>query len=378
MKHFILLLCVLMTLISTATSPVLAHKSSDSYLSLRVDGERILGQWDVALRDLDYALGLDLNDDGVITWGEVHRRHEDIASLLLSSLKLRADGKICPARSSEHLIDVHSDGAYEVFRFAADCPETPLELQINYDFFFNFDPQHRGLLRLDFGKDVQTAVFSPLQRNWRTQRDGVDFLRTFVAYVNEGIWHIWTGFDHILFLSALLLPAVLTYSKRRWVAVTRFSEAFRNVIAIVTAFTIAHSITLSLAVFGYISLPSRLVESAIAISVIAAALNNLRPIVQRRLWAVAFIFGLVHGLGFANVLIELGLPKKALAIALIGFNLGVEVGQLAIVGAILPAAYLLRFSWFYPRIVLSGGSLCIAMIATVWLLERSLNLSLIS
>ena len=105
---------------------------------------------------------------------------------------------------------------------------------------------------------------------------------------------------------------------------------------------------------GFISLPSRLVESAIALSVIAAALNNLRPLVQDRLRLVAFGFGLVHGLGFANVLAELGLPAGALAVALVSFNPGVEAGQLAIVSAILPAAY--RNRWQYRTKELAPSS----------------------
>jgi len=174
------------------------------------------------------------------------------------------------------------------------------------------------------------------------------------------------------------LPAVLIYRDRRWVGVTEFGEAFRNVVKIVTAFTLAHSITLSLAVLGFISLPSRLIESAIAVSVIAAALNNLHPLVQSRLWVVAFGFGLIHGLGFANVLTELGLSTDALAVALVSFNLGVEIGQVAIVCAILPLAYLCRHSWFYPRVVLGAGSFCIVAIAFVWLIERSFNRSIFS
>jgi len=141
---------------------------------------------------------------------------------------------------------------------------------------------------------------------------------------------------------------------------------------------VAHSITLSLAALGVISLPSRLVESAIAASVVLAALNNLLPVVGGRRWVVAFAFGLIHGFGFASVLAELGLPRDALVLALVGFNLGVEGGQLTIVAAFLPLAYLMRASWFYRRVVLAGGSIAIVAIAMVWLLERALNLKLIS
>ena len=150
-----------------------------------------------------------------------------------------------------------------------------------------------------------------------------------------------------------------------------------DVFKVVTAFTVAHSITLSLAALSVISLPSRLVESAIALSVLLAALNNLWPVVGRGRWLVAFGFGLIHGFGFASVLADLGLPQGALALALLGFNLGVEVGQLAIVAAFLPMAYALRRSFFYRRVVLLGGSLLIAAVAAAWFVERAFELQLL-
>jgi hypothetical protein len=144
-------------------------------------------------------------------------------------------------------------------------------------------------------------------------------------------------------------------------------------VKVVTAFTLAHSLTLSLAALGVVSLPSRLVESAIALSVVLAALNNLRPLVYGRRWVIAFGFGLIHGFGFASVLADLGLPQDTLLIALVAFNLGVEIGQLAIVGIFLPIAYALRSSGFYRRVLFAYGSTAIAVIAFVWLAERALN-----
>src|SRR5262249_29438576 len=141
---------------------------------------------------------------------------------------------------------------------------------------------------------------------------------------------------HILFLCALLLPAVLEHRGGRWQAVESFRPAFLETLGIVTAFTVAHSVTLTLAVLGVITLPSRLIESTIAASVVIAALNNLYPLIDKRLWLVAFTFGLVHGLGFANALTDLALPRSALAVSLVSFNLGVEAGQLAIVATFLP------------------------------------------
>jgi hypothetical protein len=147
-----------------------------------------------------------------------------------------------------------------------------------------------------------------------------------------------------------------------------------EVLKIVTAFTVAHSITLSLAALGVVTLPSRLVESVIAASVVLAALNNLRGTVHGRRWVMAFVFGLVHGFGFASVLADLGLPQGALALALVGFNAGVELGQLAIVAVFLPIAFALRGTRFYSVGVLKGGSLLVAALAAWWLAERMFDL----
>jgi hypothetical protein len=198
----------------------------------------------------------------------------------------------------------------------------------------------------------------------------------FFAFVREGIWHIWSGFDHILFLLALLLPSVLWRQENGWQPVGEFRKALVNVLKVVTSFTVAHSITLSLATLGVLHLPSRLTESAIAASVVIAAANNIFPIFTRREWMVAFGFGLIHGFGFASGLSDMGITRENLAVTVVGFNLGVEIGQLAIVSAFLPVAYALRLSWVYPRIVMAGGSCGIVLIAAVWLIERAFNLKL--
>jgi len=355
-----------------------AHKPSDSYLHLNIDGARVSGQWDIALRDLEQAIGLDTDGDGEITWGELRSHHADIAAYALARLRIEGDANNCLLRVTGHEVDHHSDGAYEVLRFAADCGSAPAAIEVGYKLFFDFDAQHKGLLNLEYQGRIQSLVFTPEQSTQRFVLGEMSALRQFLSYLREGVWHIWIGYDHILFLLSLLLPAVLMRERRQWLPVARFGDAFWDVFKIVTAFTVAHSITLSLAALGVISLPSRLVESAIAASVLLAASNNLLPLVGGKRWVVAFAFGLIHGFGFAGVLAELGLPRDALVLALVGFNLGVEAGQLAVVAAFLPLAYYLRASWFYRRVVLFGGSLAIVAVAMVWLLERSLNMKLIS
>jgi hypothetical protein len=356
---------------------VYAHKPSDSYLTLSVDGRTITGQWDIALRDLDFAIGLDANGDAQITWGEVRAKHADIAAYAMSRLQLSSAGQTCPSHVTGHLVDDHTDGAYAVLRFKAECPAALETLQARYALFFDIDPQHKGLLRLQYQGASSTAIFSPDKATQQFTLSRPSKLRQFVDYAREGVWHIWIGFDHILFLLALLLPAVVYREGKTWQAVRAFKPAFWSVLKIVTAFTLAHSITLSLATLGVISLPSRWVESTIAASVVVAALNNIFPLFRERRWMMAFLFGLIHGFGFASVLTDLGLPQDALIVALVGFNLGVEAGQLAIVAAFLPLAFALRHTWIYRRIILLGGSTVIALLAAVWLAERAFMLKLL-
>ena len=361
-----------------ATRCAWAHKPSDSYLAFTADAAVVEGQWDIALRDLDFAIGLDADGNGEITWGELRARHGEIAAYALSRLTVRADGLTCPLRVTGHLVDRHSDGAYAVLRFAADCPAPPATLEIGYRLFFDIDRLHKGLLRLERAGATVTGVFAPERETQRFELGRVSRMSQFLQYQQEGIWHILIGFDHILFLLSLLLPAVFIPIARGWRPVERFAPAFWDVFKIVTSFTVAHSVTLSLAALDVVSLPSRLVESAIAASVVFAAANNLFPLVHAGRWRVAFLFGLVHGFGFASVLQDLGLPQGALVLALVGFNLGVEVGQLAIVMAFLPFAYVLRASWLYRRLIFLGGSAATVLVAGTWLVERALNVKLLS
>src|SRR5437867_2661280 len=261
----LVLLCV--------ASTTWAHKPSDSYVTLERNDGAISGQWDIALRDLDNALGLDANGDGDITWGEVRARHADIAAYALARLAVASSGTVCPLRIDEHLIDQHSDGAYAVLKLTGACPQPGPALAVVYRLFFDLDPMHRGLLQYVEAGHNHSAIFSAEARV-QTLGTGTAW-EQLRAYVHEGVWHIWLGFDHILFLLSLLLPAVLLRRGGSWQPAASFRAAFIDVAKIVTAFTIAHSITLSLAALGLVSLPSRWIESAIAISVVLWAANNV-------------------------------------------------------------------------------------------------------
>jgi hypothetical protein len=359
-------------------APAAAHKPSDSYLTLEVQDRQVDGQWDIALRDLDMAIGLDGDGNGELTWNEVRARQDAIAAYALARLKLASAGAPCPLRLSAMLLDEHSDGAYAVLRLRGDCGAAVADLDVSYALLFDIDPQHKGLLQLRHAGQASTAIFAPGSAHQVLRVAGASALGQFGDYVRHGIWHIWIGFDHILFLLSLLLPAVLVRRERQWEGRATFRAAALDVLKIVTAFTLAHSITLTLATLGVVTLPSRLVESAIAASVVLAALNNLWPLFHGRRALVAFAFGLIHGFGFASVLRDLGLPKASLLLSLVGFNAGVELGQIAIVALFLPLAFLARHSALYRKGVLGAGSCMIALLALAWLAERGLDLKLLA
>ena len=372
-----------------------AHKPSDSYLTLTPHDTQIDVRWDVALRDLDNELGLDADDDGALTWGEVRSRHRDIEALLLPQLHIKSGPARCESvvnpqgAGVTHRLDNHSDGTYAVLGFTLDCKTALRAIEVEYRLFATSDPTHRGILRIDTAAISaasdgtaanRTAVLGPERPIRDFELRHPSWSATLVEFVTEGVWHIWLGFDHILFLLALLLTSVLmrlrTNGKPVWLGMARLSPALLDVVKIVTAFTVAHSITLTLAVLEVVSLPSRLVETAIALTVMLAGVNNLMPVLRERRWAAAFGFGLIHGFGFAGALKDLGLPPGALATSLFGFNLGVEIGQLGIVAVFFPIAYALRSTSFYRRAVLGAGSVLIIAVALVWFLERALDLKL--
>ncbi len=370
------LLAFVLALLSFAA---FAHKPSDSYLTLRgaEKSAELAVRWDIALRDLDYVLELDRDGNGALTWGEVRTRADDITRYATAHLALSAGDKACEWRTAAPLqLDKHSDGTYAVLSLTASCGSLDRGVKMKYSLLFDVDPSHRGLVNwaAPGSTTSQALVFGTdnAEQSLALQPQGA--FQTLKQYLVDGMWHIWIGYDHILFLLSLLLPAVLIRMAGQWEPAPSLKRSLLEVLKVVTAFTLAHSITLSLAALGVISLPSRIVESTIAASVVVAALNNLRGTIEKKRWVMAFVFGLIHGFGFASVLADLGLPQDALVLALVGFNLGVEVGQMAIVAVFVPIAFALRRTAFYRKGVLTWGSVAVAIIAAWWFIQRAFDI----
>jgi hypothetical protein len=356
-----------------AGAPAQAHIASNGFLSLQVDQAQVSGSLELAIRDGELAVGFDHDNDGKVTWGELRASQAALQIYVLGHLHLAGADGPCRVGFSPVQVNERVDGSYLWLPFTAACGGVLKHLSIDYRVLDAEDPSHRGLLTLSANGATQTAVLRAGATLRQFQLDRPSPWPAFVEYLRAGIWHIWSGIDHLLFLLSLLLPAVLVRRQNRWEAVSMAAPAFTNIVKVVTAFTLAHSMTLSLAAFDVIRLPGRLTESVIAASIIVAALNNVFPRVTEGRWRIAFAFGLLHGFGFASVLAEMGLPNGARIVSLIAFNLGVEAGQLAVILAIMPVAYVLRATAFYRRGVMPWGSSAIAALALVWFVQRALG-----
>ena len=351
-----------------------AHGSSDSYLLLDVRGTTIAGRWDIALRDLDAVLTLDADADGRLTWGEVRAREADLEAYALDRLALSAQASPCRLLSAPPMLDRHADGTYVVLMLDGRCGQAASDVSVSYSLLFENDTTHRGLLKLRLGTGSRTAVFAPESRTQRFRADTTSWFVDLSGFAASGVRHILDGYDHLLFLLSLLLPAVAVRRPGGWEPAASLRPVAVDVVRTVTAFTLAHSLTFLLAGVGRVELPTRLVETAIAGSVVIAALNNVFTIVDSRRWIAAFAFGLVHGFGFAGLLGGLDLPSgPARALPLLAFNVGVELGQLAIVAVALPVLFVARATAFYRRAVLVGGSCVIALVGAAWFVERAFD-----
>jgi hypothetical protein len=366
-----------------ATGLVQAHTASTAWLELEPDEARTRVVWRVALTDLAEALDLDANGDGLLTWDEYQAAEPDIERFLASGLAVSAGGAKQVAREVEHQIDRERDGGMAVLTWMLPGVARGTAWEVEYGLFFAVDPLHRLLVRVGpSGGNTAAAVLSPATRTTTlvAGNPGTSAGR----FVQEGMHHIWEGYDHLAFLLALLLPAVFQRGPHGWTPVVQLGPVVRQILQVITAFTLAHSLTLALGAFGWLHLSERWVESVIAASIGVAALGNLLPGGQGaaalesggkarrwgRPWHLALGFGLVHGLGFAGVLTDLGLSRASLWGPLLGFNAGVELGQLACVAAFLPLAYFARRTLWYRRLMLQGGSAALLVLSAVWCVQR--------
>ncbi|HEV8581210.1 MAG TPA: HupE/UreJ family protein [Thermoanaerobaculia bacterium] len=337
-----------------------AHQASLSYATLTVAPHRLTAEVSFTLAEASRALGLDHDGDGQVSASELRAGAPAAFAYLAGHVRISADYTRLGLRGVQALPVRDPDGQpLLAFRFAAPLAELPGELAVHVDFTDRLGARHVTLTKVMAGGAVQETVLAPQDPTKRFPVGGeLPVLAQVGAFVRLGVEHIFLGYDHIMFLLGLIL----------------LGGRLRNLIKIVTSFTVAHSVTLILAATGVVVPPVRLIESAIALSIVYVAAENfwLREAAHR--WILTFFFGLVHGFGFANVLHELGLPSRGLIASLLSFNVGVEIGQICIVGLLFPLTLWLARQHFQRRAVLACSG-AILLFGAGWLVERAFGFS---
>ncbi len=370
----------------TNADPAAAHEPDKSviYLDIFANGQ-IEGEVQLPATIVAEEFGFDLMFEGN-SEQDIAETRDTMAPYVAEHLRFTGvdDANIDFAMTDTELLETES-GEFAVYNFELEGETADTRVfNLTYDGLMEEVDGHDAfvVIRTDFGGgqfnnegnflDILDAGNTSLD----IDLDDSSVWKGFVGTVELGVEHILIGTDHILFVLVLLLPSVVLFNAaRRWEPGTSFRSSLWRVLKIVSFFTLAHSITLTLGGLGILELPSKLVETIIALSIIAAALHNLRPVFANKEWVVAFAFGLFHGLGFAGLLSDLGLGQGQRVLSLLGFNLGVELGQMFIILLTFPILFVLRRTTAYLPLM-RAGSVLLALIAAVWAVERIFEVDL--
>jgi len=341
-----------------------AHDLSTSYteVSITSSDNRLLLTLMLDQADLNRIFDLDVNANRGEQASQIEHHLDEITSYLGDRIFVEIAGEkivLAPGKAT-----VEDDGLGNLFAkvaFHGDVPRKPWQVTVRLEIFDKLTPLHKNLLKVTYDAELRQGI---LTRGHRTetiffQGDKGFLLAQILQFTKLGIEHIFVGYDHILFLLGLIL----------------IGGRIANVVKIVTAFTVAHSITLILAALRFVTVPSRIVESVIALSIVYIAVENFFVQESDQRWLISFAFGLMHGFGFANVLRELGLPPRGLIASLLSFNVGVEIGQLVIVLLTFPCVlFVLKTRW--RKQFIYATSTCILIFGAAWFVERAFDFNI--
>ncbi|MCU0268748.1 MAG: HupE/UreJ family protein [Acidimicrobiales bacterium] len=386
LRPLLLLAAGVIALLTVFASPAAAHSGEQSYVYFDIYDGRMAGRVEFVIRDLNQATGLDIPEDEAGATAAVEADLETIRTYATDHLSVGDESgtETWPVVFGDDFEIISlAAGSYVVVPFEVDhaFESVPGRFTVTWDGIIEAIPERDALLLI--GNDWEAGVFNEEANQLLRFTSGnttqvvdrdASFLKGFGTVIALGTEHIEIGTDHILFVLALVVPAVLVFTRGEgWRPTPSFGSGLWRVTKIATMFTLAHSVTLSLGGLGILELPPRPVETFIALSIALAAVHNFYPVFVNKEWVLAFLFGLAHGLGFAGVLNELGLGDNNRFWTLLGFNIGIELGQLVIIFLVFPVLFLLRRTRLYPA-VLYGASAALALAALGWAGERALDL----
>lgn len=343
----------------------LGHQSSVVFLRASAENRTLTAVLHIADTDLYEALGLPAKQK--ITQADVERRHQALSQYLLQRVSVKNLGFSCQGVTQKLAFEPRSAGFFAVATLRFSCARSLEHTELFYNLFFDLDLLHQGVAVLEAGGQTQQHVFRNTQRSLVvSQTRGL--WEYAIDYLRLGMEHIATGYDHLAFLLALTLVVGSLWREHS------HGYALGHMLTVVTAFTLSHSLTILLSALDLVVLPSRFVESTIALSIGYVALGNIRGETPQRRVVLTFLFGLIHGLGFASVLRELGLPKRGLVLSLLSFNLGVEMGQILLLGTLLPFLVWLSKWERLSKLVVSATSWLLLGLSLLFFLERAFGM----
>jgi hypothetical protein len=366
--------------------PALAHQTGNSYLVLTERNGRLQIELDFIVRDLGNLLQPPTPSDAPApvpppaatpTPEQLQAMQPAITQVIQESLGVQLNEETQPLEFVSQSVVLRNDGLYVRQRFTSPsiAPEIKFVV-VRYSFFNQNDKLGRAFFKLQLGKEEISSVFDSSTQTQRFALGDTKRWSTIGLFTHEGAWHIWGGPDHLLFLLSLLLPGLMLLHRATGTPETDShgtKTAALFALKVITAFTLAHSITLLASVLDVISLPSRWIESAIALSIMISAALNLQTRIQWSQWKLAFIFGLIHGMGFANGLRELGLSQTYFIETVLAFNVGVELGQIAAVVAVGIPIILLAKQVRTKQLVMTYGSWGVLLVSGTWLVQRLMD-----
>jgi len=373
LKHATTCLLLMVLFFSTSVS---AHQTGNSYLYVTEVNGQLRIDIDFIVRDLDNLLqntAQASKDKPTSTPApeQLQAKQAAITQIIQASLVVEINEQAQTLDFIDQSIVLHNDGLYVRQRFSGPSIPVPVRFMVvRYGFFNQNDKLGRAFFKLRLGQEELSSVFDSSKETQRFALGESKRWATMGLFTQEGAMHIWGGPDHLLFLFTLLLPGLMLLQRESNTSRLGTRAAGMFALKVITAFTLAHSVTLLASVMDWITLPSRWIESAIALSIMLSAALNLQKRIVFSHWKLALVFGLIHGMGFANGLRELGLSHLYFMETLLAFNIGVELGQIAAVLAVgIPIVLLARNdqskAWLTRWI-----SVTVFLIALFWLIER--------
>lgn len=342
-------------------STLYSHQYHESYISFDYNKTTPTLLWEIEGDNLEKIMTLDDSNNSIISWREYKNHKQDILEYAKRYISIKIDDKLITIPTSKMELKRYDDQTYMLVNI--EIPKiVPKKIEINYSLFFKMDQLQRCLIKVNDENSTKLFTLFRNRENIIIKLEEDSFFDNLKEFFIDGIWHILVGIDHILFLLMLIIPSVKNQKE--------FSKVVADIAKIVTAFSIAHAISLTLSIYDIVDISSNFINIMIAFSVLLTALNNIFEKIKGFSWQIAFGFGIIHGFGFANALGGLELSSEFFIYFVAIFNIGIEVGQLGIVMVVLPVLFMIRETSLYLKGVLKIGSIFTAFISIIWIFQR--------